>query len=73
MDNNLKWLVIGELIIIAIIFIVWLVYKKLENKKVNKILEFIEKKSNNKDISDKFQECIDIIKKNNMEVNKDGK
>lgn len=73
MDSNLKWLVIGELIVMSIVFIVWLIYKKLESKKVNNILKFIEKKSNDKDVEDKFQECIEIIKRNNVEVDKDGK
>ena len=39
----------------------------MEEKKVNGILKYIEKKSKDKEINDKFKECIEIIKQNNVE------
>ena len=41
MDSNLKWLVVGEIVIIGIIFIARYIFKKMEEKKVNNILEGI--------------------------------
>lgn len=71
MDSNLKWLVLGELIIILIIFVGRYIFKKMEEKKVNNILEYIEKKSKDKEVNDKFKECLDIIKQNNKDTEKD--
>lgn len=71
MDSNLKWLVLGELIIISIIFVGRYIFKKMEEKKVNNILEYIEKKSKDKEVNDKFKECLDIIKQNNKDTEKD--
>lgn len=71
MDINLKWLVLGELIIISIIFVGRYIFKKMEEKKVNNILEYIEKKSKNKEVDKKFKECIDIIKQNNKDTDTD--
>lgn len=71
MDSNLKWLVIGEIIIIGIIFIARYIFKKMEEKKVNNILEYIEKKSKDKEVDKKFKECLDIIRQNNKETEKD--
>lgn len=71
MDSNLKWLVVGEIVIIGIIFIARYIFKKMEEKKVNNILEYIEKKSKDKEVGKKFKECLDIIKQNNKETEKD--
>ena len=43
----------------------------MEEKKVNNILEYIEKKSKDKEVNDKFKECLDIIKQNNKDTEKD--
>ena len=67
MDSNLKWLVLGELIVISLVFVIRYIFKKMEEKKVNGILKYIEKKSRDKEINDKFKECIEIIKQNNVE------
>ena len=66
MDSNLKWLVLGEILVIGIVVIVRYIFKKLEEKKVDGILKYIEKKSKEKKVDDKFKECIDIIKQNNI-------
>lgn len=71
MDSNLKWLVLGELIIISIIFVGRYIFKKMEEKKVNNILEYIEKKSKDKEVDKKFKECINIIKQNNKDTDID--
>lgn len=67
MESSLKWLVLGEVIIIAIIFAIIYIFKKMEEKKVNNILDYIEKKSKNKEIDDKFKECMKIIEENNKD------
>ncbi len=70
MDNGFIWLIVGEIIVIAFVIIVRLIFKKFEKNKVNNILKYIDKKSKDKDIDDKFQECIDIIKQNNVNTKK---
>lgn len=66
MDNCFIWLVVGELIILLFIFIVKLIFKYAEKKKIDGILEYIDKRAKEKEINKKFQECIDIINKNNV-------
>ena len=67
MDNPYIWLVLGELIIIAIIIIIKLIFNRLENKKLDKIINFLDKKTKenkNNTVDDKFKECIKIIEQN---------
>ena len=65
MDNKYIWLVIGELVVILIVVITRIIFKIIEKHKVNNILKFIDEKSNNKQVNDKFKECLEIIKENN--------
>lgn len=67
MESSLKWFVLGEVIIIAIIFAIRYIFKKMEEKKVNNILDYIEKKSKDKEIDNKFKECMKIIEENNKD------
>ena len=67
LDNPYIWLVLGELIIIAIIIIIKLIFNKLEDKKLDKIINFLDRKTKeNQDnnMNDKFKECIKIIEQN---------
>lgn len=65
MENPFIWLVIGEIIVIAIIFIVRYIFERLEDKKVDKIIKFLANKTkDNKNTKDKFNECLKIIKHN---------
>ena len=67
MDNPYIWLVLGELIIIAIIIIIKLIFNRLENKKLHKIINFLDRKTKenkNNTVDDKFKECIKIIEQN---------
>ena len=67
MDNPYIWLVLGELIIIAIIIIIKLIFNKLENKKLDKIINFLDRKTKenkNNTVDDKFKECLKIIENN---------
>lgn len=66
MDNGFIWLIVGEIIVITLIVIVRIIFKIMEKKKVDNILKFIDKKSKDKNIDNKFKECIDIIKSNNV-------
>ena len=67
MDNPYIWLVLGELIIIAIIIIIKLIFNRLENKKLDKIINFLDRKTKenkNNTMDDKFKECLKIIENN---------
>ena len=64
MESSLKWFVLG---VIAIIFAIRYIFKKMEEKKVNNILDYIEKKSKDKEIDNKFKECMKIIEENNKD------
>ena len=67
MDNPYIWLVLGELIIIAFIVIIKVIFNKLENKKLDKIINFLDRKTKenkNNTVDDKFKECIKIIEQN---------
>ena len=67
LDNPYIWLVLGELIIIAIIIIIKLIFNKLEDKKLDKIINFLDRKTKenkNNTIDDKFKECLKIIESN---------
>ena len=67
MDNPYIWLVLGELIIIAIIIIIKLIFNKLEDKKLDKIINFLDRKTKenkNNTMDDKFKECLKIIENN---------
>ena len=66
MNNGFLFLVVGELIVIAFIIAAKWYINKQEQKKIDKVINFIDKrsKSANKGANDKFIECIEIIKKN---------
>lgn len=70
MDENFKWLFLGEIIIILILCLIKFILHLLEKHKVNKILKFIDKQTK-KNNTDKFIECINIIK--NKEDNYNGR
>lgn len=67
MNSPYIWLIIGELIIIAFIIAIKIIFNKLEGKKLDKIINFLDKKTKeNQDnnMNDKFKECIKIIEQN---------
>lgn len=70
MESSLKWLVLGELVVIGLVFAIRYIFKKMEEKKVNNILDYIEKKSKDKEIDKKFKECMKIIEENNKDKKK---
>lgn len=63
MEKQYIWLIIGELLIIALVVIVKLIFDHLEKKKVNSILKFIDKKAKEKEAARKFDDCLEIINK----------
>ena len=68
----MKWLVLGEVIVVIFLLILKFIYDKIkehkDTKNIDKVLEYIDKKSKeNEDVTDKFKECLDIIKKNSKE------
>ena len=67
LDNPYIGLIIGELIIIAFIVIIKIIFNKLENKKLDKIINFLDRKikeNKNNTMDDKFKECLKIIESN---------
>lgn len=71
MKEGYIWLILIELAIIGLVFIIRYILKKIEERKVSKILKFIDKKSKeSKETEDKFKECLEIIKQNNSKVEK---
>ena len=67
MYNPYILLGLGELIIIAIIIIIKLIFNRLENKKLDKIINFLDRKTKenkNNTMDDKFKECLKIIENN---------
>lgn len=61
--NAYFYLIIGELIIIVFIFLIKLILNKQEHKKIDKILQFLQKNKDN-DTTNRFDECIKIINEN---------
>lgn len=64
MDNVYFWLVIGELVVIFIIVIIKLIFDYIEKRKIEGILKFFEKRAKERDMEEKYKQCLDIIKKN---------
>lgn len=72
LDNGMKWLVLFEVIFIAILLIIRFIYdkhqKNKDNENVDKVLKYINTRAQeDKDIKRKFKECIDNIKQSNKE------
>lgn len=61
--NAYFYLIIGELIIIVFIFLIKLILNKQEHKKIDKILQFLQKNKDN-DTTNRFDESIKIINEN---------
>ena len=73
LDSNLKWLVLGEVIIIAFVFLIRFIFNKMqehrETKNIDKVLKYIDKKSKeNKDVDDKFKPITEEIQPKKIEV-----
>lgn len=65
MESPFIWLVIGEVIIIAFIFIMKFIFDRMENKKIDKIINFMNKKTrDDKEAKDKLKDCLKIIEQN---------
>lgn len=75
--NELFWLIIGEVIVIIFICLIRYIFYLKENKKIDKIINTFKKEiknNQNKNSEDKFQECLKIIKENNLRKDdKNGK
>lgn len=71
MENAFMYLVIAEIIIILLVVGIRLLFNYLENRKIKSILDFIDKKSKENHVSstDRFKECLEIIKQNNKDKN----
>lgn len=69
MKEGYIWLILIELAIIGLVFIIRCILKKIEERKVNKILKFIDRKSKeDKEAEERFKECIEIIKQNSSKT-----
>lgn len=65
MESPFIWLVIGEIIILAFIIIIKIIFDKMEDKKVDKVIKFLDRKTkDDKETKDKLKECMKIIEQN---------
>lgn len=75
--NEFFWLIMGEVIVIIFICLIRYIFYLKENKKIDKIINTFKKEiknNQNKNSEDKFQECLKIIKENNLRKDdKNGK
>ena len=75
--NGFFWLIVGEVIVIIFICLIRYIFYLKENKKIDKIINTFKKEiknNQNKNSEDKFQECLKIIKENNLRKDdKNGK
>lgn len=69
MENAFIYLIIAEVVIILLIVGIRLLFNYLENRKIKSVLDFIDKKSKENQVNstDRFKECLEIIKQNNKE------
>lgn len=69
MENAFIYLIIAEVVIILLIVGIRLLFNYLENRKIKLVLDFIDKKSKENQVNstDRFKECLEIIKQNNKE------
>ena len=69
MNIGIIWFIV-ETIIISIILIAIFIIKKIEKSKITSILDYIEKRATEKEVQKKIKECLDIIKQNNINMEK---
>lgn len=72
MNEGMKWLVLFEVIFIVILLIIRFIYdrhqRNKDNENVDKVLNYINTRAQeDKEIKNKFKECIDNIKQSNKE------
>lgn len=64
MNSKFLWLVLVEVIILVIFIIIKIILATIERQKINKILKFIEKKSQKDgDIESRFSACLEELRK----------
>ena len=67
MEKGFIYLIIIELIILAIIVGTRLLFNYLEARKIKRILNYIDKRAHkDKDVSNRIQECINTIKQSTI-------
>lgn len=67
MEKGFIYLIIIELIVLAIIVGTRLLFNYLEARKIKRILNYIDKRAHNdKDVSNRIQECINAIKQSTV-------
>ena len=72
MGDGMKWLVLFEVIFITVLLIIRFIYdrhqRNKDNENVDKVLKYINTRAQeDKEIKNKFKECIDNIKQSNKE------
>lgn len=72
-NSNFMYFFIVELVIVAIIFIIRLIFILMKKHNLDKIIKSLTTKINikNQD-SDKFKECLQIIENNKNKINREG-
>ena len=67
MNEQYIWIIMIGIIIILGIIIFRALTNFFENRKIEKILNYIDNKAKEKEYRKRFQECLDIIEKCNKE------
>ena len=72
LGDGMKWLVLFEVIFITVLLIIRFIYdrhqRNKDNENVDKVLKYINTRAQeDKEIKNKFKECIDNIKQSNKE------
>lgn len=72
-NSNFMYFFIVELVIVAIIFIIRLIFILMKKHNLDKIIKSLTTKINikNQD-NDKFKECLQIIENNKNKINREG-
>ena len=67
MEKGFIYLIIIELIVLAIVVGTRLLFNDLGARKIKRILNYIDKRAHNdKDVSNRIQECINAIKQSTV-------
>ena len=62
------WLVLVQLLIIAIIVIIKVILNYYEQKKIDKILNYFDKRAKENETEKQFKMCLEMLRQNRSKV-----
>lgn len=73
MKEGFLWLILGELCAFLVILVFKFISNYFETKKINSILDFFKNRMKEKELEEKYNQCLKIIKENSVRgSNKNG-